>query len=157
MDDFAAADFAGGFEHVARAFDIDLIHRRVIAHPQRVAGRDVEAPFAAFHFALQQFTVENVAGHAVKLQPLQAALVRARPQQRLDPVSARQQFVDKVRPDETGSAGDKAFHKKQISSPNLKPLRGEIPTNNSAARLTCRARLEKIAVTCQPNAARRKN
>jgi len=98
----------------------------------------VKTPFRTFHFALQQFAIEDVAGDAFKLQSLQTALVRVRSQQRLDTMPAREQFVH----DEAGRTGNKAFHK--IPEPNLKVSAKIIPTNNSAAHLTCRARLEKI-------------
>ena len=33
VNDALAADLAGGFEDIAGAFDIDCIHRRIVAHP----------------------------------------------------------------------------------------------------------------------------
>jgi len=102
----------------------------------------VKTPFRTFHFALQQFAIEDVAGDAFKLQSLQTALVRVRSQQRLDTMPAREQFVHEIGADEAGRTGNKAFHK--IPEPNLKVSAKIIPTNNSAAHLTCRARLEKI-------------
>ncbi len=75
-----------------------------------IARRDVKTPIAAFHFALQQFAVEHVAGHALEFDPGQPAFIAVRPQQRLHLMPLRHQFVDEVRADESGSAGDKSFH-----------------------------------------------
>ncbi len=88
-------------DDIARALDIGLIHRRVMAHPQLVGRRGVEAPVAAVQLAFEQFSVEDVARHAVELRARQAAFIGVGPDQRLHAMTARNQFMDKVGTDET--------------------------------------------------------
>ena len=67
IDDAFATGQAGGFDDVARAFDVRRVHGLVIAQPQMVARRGVKAPIATGDFAFQQFPVAHVAGHAFEL------------------------------------------------------------------------------------------
>jgi len=90
INNFGTARAAGRGNDVARAFDVDLIHGRVITHPQAIVGGGVKTPVAAGQFALEERAVKDVAGDALEFMAEQRTFLRARSQQGLDAVTARQ-------------------------------------------------------------------
>src|SRR5213594_2038325 len=75
-----------------------------------VTGGRVEAPIAAAHRRSELLSVAEVPRDAFELGAVQAPQVTFRSEQRLDLMPARDEFVDEVRADKPGGAGDKASH-----------------------------------------------
>ena len=71
-------------------------------------------------------------GDALEIEAGEAAEIGVGAEQRLDAMAAREQFVDEVRADETGRAGDKAIHinaepcrhrdRRESGHPRIKPV-----------------------------------
>ena len=114
IDNFLATRLAGGLNHLARAFDIRGIHRRIVAHPQLIVRGDMKTPIAPSQFAGEHRAVGEIARGAFKFQAQQAAFVRPRPQQGFHAMPARDELMDQIRANETRSASDKTFHKAEL-------------------------------------------
>ena len=110
VNDAGAAGFGGGFDDIAGALHVGGIHRRVISQPKMIAGRDVKTPIAAAHGGRSMCRVRRHRRRRVRNQRLRGRGDRCWAQQCLDPMAARDQFVDEVGADKAGGAGDKTFH-----------------------------------------------
>ena len=94
-----------------------------------VTGCRVKTPVTAGDFAFEQLAVKDVAGDALEFLAGQPAFFRAGTEQRLDAMPARGEFVDEVRADEAGRAGDKTFHDASTGGVTDMPTGSEIPPN----------------------------
>ena len=96
------------FNHVARAFDVDAVLRRIAPRPEaRVAGDVVYGVDALGQRAQHRLPVGDVADGAFRVHALQVFQVRARPVQRDHAPALGEQGLDQVQADEAGGAGDK--------------------------------------------------
>ena len=97
-----------------------------------IARRDVETPVAAAQRRDPFLRGAQIAGDALELGAFQSAQIAFRPQQRLYAMSARDQFVDEIRADEPGRAGDKTSHVGVIERSNREfnsiPTTGQPPS-----------------------------
>lgn len=111
VNNATAAGFPGGFQDVARAGNVRLVHGLIITQPKMVAGSYMETPIAPFHFTKEKAGIKEVADGVLVTGAGQGPGIRLLAQQELDAMAAREKFVHQIGADEPGSAGDKAFHK----------------------------------------------
>ena len=95
-----------------------------------VTGCNVETPLAAPHRGFERVAVAQVADGALEFDVGQTLQIASRPEQRFHPVTARDQFMHKVRPDKARRAGDETIHKSVRSLTEIRPR--------------CETRIEKI-------------
>lgn len=107
MDDARDAGFACGPDHVARALDVDRVHRRVIDDPQPIVGGNMVNLIASFGGPADRVDIANVAPHDLAIDFSQRRGVGILTRQRAHPIASRDQRADDVTSEKSIRAGNK--------------------------------------------------
>jgi hypothetical protein len=110
IDNACATRLRGGFKDVSSAIDVGGVHWRVILEPKMVTRRHMKTPIASAQTCGDRRRIGDVAIHALEIDAGQTANIGRGPQERLDTMAVRSQFLDKVGSDKTRRAGDKTIH-----------------------------------------------